>query len=90
MLYNLDLTLTGELKMKGLKIMLSGRIMGKDRAKIKKWATGPQNQQLSTSYIDLNISEIYTKNGVLGLKIARSVDIMPLLFKHRLKYSLSN
>ena len=36
MLYNLDLTLTGELKMKGLKIMLSGRIMGKDRAKIKK------------------------------------------------------
>jgi ribosomal protein S3 len=90
MLNNLDLTLTGKLKMKGLKIMLSGRIMGIDRAKIKKWAIGPQNQQLSTSYIDLNISDIYTKNGILGLKIERSLGIMSVLLKHRLKYRLSN
>lgn len=59
----------GEQKMKGLKIIIKGRIRGGNRKQKKVVQYGKQNQQDRLSRIDYGAGEIRTRYGTLGVKV---------------------
>lgn len=54
---------------KGLKIQISGRINGREKASILKYNLGSLKLQTINSKIDFSQKEAITKDGLLGIKI---------------------
>ncbi len=59
----------GEQRIKGIKIIVKGRIRGGNRKQKKVVQYGQQNQQDRLSRIELGAGEIRTRYGTLGVKV---------------------
>lgn len=59
----------GEQRLKGLKIVVKGRIRGGNRKQKKVVQYGKQNQQDRLSRIDQGAGVINTRYGTLGIKV---------------------
>ena len=60
---------TYENKYKGIQLELSGRLRGAQRARKMVKKTGSLNQQSYSSKLQYSKRNIYTKWGILGLKV---------------------
>ena len=65
----IDKELVGEQRIKGIKIVVKGRIRGKDRKQKRITRYGEQDQQNKLSRIDYVSGQVRTKHGVLGVKV---------------------
>lgn len=59
----------GRQRMKGIKIEVKGRLRGSNRRRKKVMQYGRQNQQDRRSRIEQGAGVIYTKYGILGMKV---------------------
>lgn len=65
----IDKEQVGGRKMKGIKIVVKGRLRGSNRKKKKVLQYGRQNQQDRLSRIEQGAGAIMTKHGTLGVKV---------------------
>lgn len=59
----------GRQRMKGIKIEVNGRLRGSNRRRKKVMRYGRQNQQDRRSRIEQGAGIIYTKYGIIGMKV---------------------
>lgn len=67
LIYNIEIN--EKMSLKGIKFMISGRIMAKSRAKFKYFQIGKIPLQSIDSNIDFSKLHVYTFYGVFGLKL---------------------
>jgi ribosomal protein S3 len=59
-------------KIKGVKVVISGRIRGIAKARVRKFKSGPLGTSTITKSIYYCSKPIYTKWGIMGLKLFKT------------------
>ena len=59
-------------KMRGVKIIISGRIKGIAKARVKNFNYGPLGTSTITRSVYYSSKPLYTKWGILGFKLFKS------------------
>ncbi len=79
----IDLSLNSSVKLRGLKISMTGRLNGVDRCRTNRVIYGVQYNQYKLSLQDNNNTNFMTKYGKIGLKIKRinSLNLNNFIFR---------